>query len=197
MMVVLALYQDRSRTAVKRMARPLLVIALLFLAVPVHAHRIWLLVDTADATLSVMRHGEALAHFSGISVGRGGVSAQRSRGDDSTPLGEFHIVGVNTQSMYRRFYVFDFPNAAHAERAHAHGLINKQTLESITKAVDTHRLPPQNTALGGFLGIHGLGNADPGVHQAFNWTNGCIALTNEQIDALSSWVRVGTKVIVQ
>jgi hypothetical protein len=59
------------------------------------------------------------------------------------------------------------------------------------------RLPPQNTALGGRIGLHGLGRGDPKVHQQFNWTNGCIALTNEQIDQLLTWVGKGTRVSIR
>jgi lipoprotein-anchoring transpeptidase ErfK/SrfK len=35
------------------------------------------------------------------------------------------------------------------------------------------------------------------VHNRFNWTNGCIALTNDQVDELAGWVNVGTKVRIR
>lgn len=153
--------------------------------------------DTDSATLSVMRGDEAIASYSELAIGRGGVSQHRTRGDDSTPLGEFRVVKVKTDSSYHRFFLLDFPNNEHANRAWSDGRIDLATYVTIVRAVNNHRLPPQNTLLGGNLGIHGLGDANPGVHSVFNWTNGCIALTNEQIDALSPWLRVGTKVVVQ
>ncbi len=161
------------------------------------AHSPWILVDTNSATLSVMRGHEVIQSYPDLAIGRGGVSERRTRGDDSTPLGEFRVVEVRTNSNYHRFYLFDFPNNEHANRAWNDGRIDLATYDTIVRAVKNHRLPPQNTALGGNLGIHGLGDADPGIHSMFNWTNGCIALTNEQIDALSPWLRVGTKVVVQ
>ena len=54
--------------------------------------------------------------------------------------------------------------------------------------------PP--TTLGGLIGIHGIGKGDPRVHRDFNWTFGCVALTNEQIDQLRPWVRLGTRVVL-
>jgi len=161
------------------------------------AHGPWILVDTDSATLSVMRGNEVIESYPDLAIGRGGVSEHRTRGDDSTPLGEFRVVKVKTESSYHRFYLFDFPNDEHASRAWNDGRIDLATYDTIIDAVENHRLPPQNTPLGGNLGIHGLGGGDPGIHSAFNWTNGCIALTNEQIDALSPWLRVGTKIVVQ
>jgi lipoprotein-anchoring transpeptidase ErfK/SrfK len=35
------------------------------------------------------------------------------------------------------------------------------------------------------------------VHNRFNWTNGCIALTNEQIDELAGWAVVGTRISIR
>ena len=58
-------------------------------------------------------------------------------------------------------------------------------------------MPPQQTALGGHIGIHGIGAGDPRIHEDFNWTSGCIALTNAQIDDLAGWVRLGMRVVVR
>ena len=61
----------------------------------------------------------------------------------------------------------------------------------------TGDIPPQVTPLGGYLGIHGVGEGDPGIHADFNWTHGCIALTNQQIDDLAGWIRIGMRVVVR
>ena len=47
------------------------------------------------------------------------------------------------------------------------------------------------------IGIHGIGDGDRGVHRDFNWTNGCVALTNEEIDELLRWVKIGTPVEIR
>jgi L,D-peptidoglycan transpeptidase YkuD (ErfK/YbiS/YcfS/YnhG family) len=59
------------------------------------------------------------------------------------------------------------------------------------------QIPPQDTPLGGQIGIHGLGSADARVHEFFDWTHGCIALTNSQIDHLSQIVDTGTLVKIK
>ena len=63
--------------------------------------------------------------------------------------------------------------------------------------LDRGRPPSQNTSLGGQLGIHGVGRGDMKVHESVNWTEGCIAVTNEQLQELAKWVAVGTRVVVR
>ena len=76
-------------------------------------------------------------------------------------------------------------------------LINVDTYYKILKAEFRHSVPPQNTVLGGQIGIHGLGDkTNLSVHQNFNWTRGCIALTNEQIHSLDRLIKIGTKVYI-
>ncbi len=77
------------------------------------------------------------------------------------------------------------------------GLIDHKTYYRITDSHVKGEIPPQNTLLGGQIGIHGLGKADLKIHRLMNWTHGCIALTNQQIDILSRWVEIGTRVEVK
>ncbi len=157
----------------------------------------WVMVDTRTAELDVVRHGRVLERLHGISIGRGGVTHDRRRGDGSTPLGIFHVAWVNSNSLYHRFFGFDYPTEDYAKRAWYRGRIDYYTYRAIVTAVQEGRTPPQDTALGGYLGIHGLGSGDRRLHRRTNWTRGCIALTNEQIDGLARWITVGTKVVVK
>ncbi|MGA8261437.1 MAG: L,D-transpeptidase [Arenicellales bacterium] len=156
----------------------------------------WLHVDTGSATVAVMRGKQVIARFKDISIGRGGVSRERDRGDESTPLGEFRIVKVKAKSDFHRFYIIDYPNEKRARLAFRDGEIDQATYRAIRTAVRAGHLPPQGTPLGGNIGIHGLGHADLRFHEAFNWTRGCIALTNEQIDRLARWIHIGTRVVI-
>jgi len=165
-------------------------------ASPVSGSETWVHVDTDAATLSVIRAGDVITRFPGISVGRGGVSSERRLGDQRTPLGEFRIVKVKEQSDFHRFFIIDYPDEERASRALRRGQIDEATFRAIRSAVRAGRLPPQNTPLGGNLGIHGLGRGDPRIHETFNWTQGCIALTNEQLDRLTQLIRVGTRVVI-
>jgi murein L,D-transpeptidase YafK len=158
----------------------------------------WLLVDTQALTLTVFSADkQVLARFKNISIGSGGIAEIHRRGDETTPLGVFHVAWIDRHSQYGTFYGFDYPSASIARRAYAEGSISEAELDSIIEALQQHRVPPQNTPLGGRLGIHGLGRGDPRVHQVFNWTNGCVALSNPQIRQLSRWVRVGTRVVIR
>lgn len=158
----------------------------------------WIRVDTQALTLTVFSaDNQVLARFNNISIGSGGTAEIHRRGDETTPLGIFHVAWIDRHSHYGTFYGFDYPSANIARRAYAEGSISEAELDSIIKALQQHRVPPQNTPLGGRLGIHGIGRGDPRVHQAFNWTNGCVALSNPQIRRLSRWVQVGTRVVIR
>lgn len=175
-----------------------LVLLTVMSASPSHAlgPETWVRVDTGASTLTVMRGEQVVASFPDIAVGRGGVSRERRRGDHRTPLGEFRIAKVKKPSQYHRFFIIDYPDEARARRARDAGDIDELTFQAIRSAVRAGLLPPQDTPLGGNLGIHGLGDGDPVVHESFNWTQGCVAVTNEQIDRLAELVRVGTRVVI-
>ncbi len=158
----------------------------------------WILVDTQALTLTVFSpEDHVLARFHNISIGSGGAAEIHRRGDETTPLGEFRIAWIDRRSRYGTFYGLDYPSERIARRAYSEGTLSRSELDAIIKAVREHRIPPQNTPLGGRLGIHGIGRGDPRIHEAFNWTNGCVALTNQQIQQLSRWVRTGTHVLIR
>lgn len=170
----------------------------LSLARAVHADTApWVLIDTSTRSLSVMEGGETRELFQNISYGRGGVADVRFRGDHKTPRGEFHVLWVNHKSPFRLFFGLDYPNDDYVKKALDTGRIDWNTYVDIRMAMARKRFPPQNTLFGGNIGIHGLGRADPDIHKEFNWTQGCIALTNDQIERLSRWVQVGTRVVIR
>jgi murein L,D-transpeptidase YafK len=159
--------------------------------------RVWLLVDGDRRELRVMRAEDTLAVYPGIAVGRSGIGDKARRGDDVTPVGRYRIAYLKPESRFRRFYGFDYPGRHDARRALDDGRIDQPTFDQIIAAHDRGEMPPQHTPLGGFVGIHGLGSGSPEVHKRFNWTRGCVALTNEQIDDLAGWVGEGTVVVVR
>lgn len=163
----------------------------------VEDNAIWLLVETAPHVLKVMEGNHELEVFEKIAIGRRGVGLFKERGDYKTPLGEYRIGWINEKSRYHKFFGFTYPNRENAERAFATGLIGPDTYRTILRTSVGATVPPQNTILGGQIGIHGLGRASRLVHQFFDWTQGCIAMTNEQIDRLSAWVKKGTLVVIR
>lgn len=193
-------FHRQIAAALQRSLGALLVAALLWAPVLGRAAgtRPWILVDTRALVLTVFSADDrVLARFDNISIGSGGAAEIRRRGDESTPLGVFHVAWIDRRSRYGTFYGIDYPSVDVARRALAQGVISRAQHDAILASFAHGRLPPQNTPLGGRLGIHGIGRGDPRIHAAFNWTDGCVALNNAQLARLSHWVRIGTRVEIR
>jgi murein L,D-transpeptidase YafK len=167
-------------------------------SVPVNADsRIWLLVDTKAHKIEVKKGEFTIETLDGIAIGRKGAGLKGHRGDDITPYGNYRVGWVGEKSQFRKFFGLTYPSKQDAEIALKRGIISESDYYSIAAAEQYKQIPPQNTPLGGQIGIHGLGTADESVHHAFDWTHGCIALTNSQIDHLSQWLDTGTVVKIK
>jgi murein L,D-transpeptidase YafK len=156
-----------------------------------------IVIDTKALTLQVLQGDREVLTFREIAIGRYGASADRRRGDNMTPLGHFSIAWITDNTSFYRFFGFRYPSKDYAERALKAGHIDEKTWDTIRRTLAAGRLPPQDTILGGNLGIHGIGKGDLSIHRQYNWTNGCVALTNEQIDCLTDWVTIGTPVEIR
>ncbi|MGO2008839.1 L,D-transpeptidase family protein [Vreelandella alkaliphila] len=166
-------------------------------SIPRHSNELWVLIDDQDATLSVYRGNALVEHYAPISLGRGGAKTQRVRGDNVTPLGEFRINRFNYESQWHIFIGIDYPTPPHARMALEKGIYSQADYDAYFDHYQRHGSPPQNTALGGAIGIHGIGEGDPDIHGRFHWTQGCVAVTNEQIERVASLVGVGTRVVIR
>lgn len=118
--------------------------------------------------------------------------ALESPDDWRTPEGTFFVVSKNPESKYYKAFVLNYPNAEDARRGYKQGLISKEEYQSIVLAEQNHQIPPMNTMLGGWIEIHGNGTGG-----GTNWTQGCIAITNEEMDALWDMIQVGTPVLTE
>ncbi|MGB5063029.1 MAG: L,D-transpeptidase [Candidatus Competibacter sp.] len=158
----------------------------------------WLLVDTKADRLVIMRGEQPVQVFHQVALGSSGAGLKFRRGDNKTPLGVFRVGWINDHSRFKKFIGLDYPNLDYAEQALREHRIDRLTYERIRSAWVSGRTPPQDTPLGGQIGIHGVGIGDPGVQSAgINWTSGCVALDNRQIDALRPWVKVGMRVEIR
>lgn len=158
---------------------------------------VWLLIDTQTRNLEIKKGDETLEVLEHVVIGRKGAGTKEKRGDDITPLGRYRIGWINEKSNFRKFFGLTYPNMEHAEKALEQGRIDQHTYQAIANAEEKGQIPPQNTDLGGQIGIHGLGSGNLSVHEVFDWTHGCIALRNDQIDKLSQYVEKGTLVTVK
>ncbi len=157
----------------------------------------WIRIDTARQTLAVVQDDETKQLFQNISFGRNGPAEDRHEGDGRTPLGTFRVAWINARSRFHLFFGLDYPSHEQAERAFRAKAIDFDTYFAIRRALYRGEVPPQDTALGGHIGIHGVGDGDRSLHAVANWTDGCIALTDEQVEQLAKWVNIGTRVVIQ
>jgi murein L,D-transpeptidase YafK len=158
---------------------------------------IWILVDTQAMVLSVLEGNRVRRTYDEIAIGRAGTTQNKVSGDSKTPLGDFRLVRITPSTTFHRFMGIDYPTLTHAEHGLRAGKIGREHYTAIQRALKAKAIPPQETPLGGYIGIHGVGAGDPAVHKNFNWTQGCIALTNRQIDDLSKWVYLGMRVVIR
>ena len=181
----------------RTLREPLL--ALLFSLLPAFAAAAqpWLLVDTELLTLTVMQDEQPQLTLHNLAIGRYGATAEKIRGDNMTPLGRFRITHIERDTGFHRFVGLSYPDTERANIGRRQDDISERELQAILAAHRRGKAPPQNTALGGRIGIHGLGKADPRLHETMNWTRGCVALTNRQIDSLLPWLHIGMTVVIR
>jgi murein L,D-transpeptidase YafK len=126
--------------------------------------------------LLVMRGGERLYMFR-CAIGYRPHGPKVREGDGRTPEGSYVISAFLPHSEFHRALQISYPNA--------YDLVRAETL---------------GARPGGRIMIHGL---DPALrrrasyHWMFNWTNGCIALTDPQIDIVWQSVEIGTPVEIR
>jgi len=156
-----------------------------------------ILVDTQNARLQVFDGNKSTVTLENIAIGRYGVTAAKRLGDGKTPLGSFRVSWIKKDERFHYFIGLDYPDREAADRGLAVGLISAGQHRQIEFALKQGKLPPQNTPLGGYIGLHGIGQGNPEVHRDFNWTRGCVAVTDQQVDVLLQWLVIGTPVEIR
>jgi murein L,D-transpeptidase YafK len=134
-----------------------------------------------------------------VALGRGGRGDKRQMGDRKTPIGIYRIVRINPDSPFYYFMQLNYPNVKDAFYGLKDHLISLWDFNRIIGALSRREIPPQNTPLGGAIGIHGVGPETAerrNIHTYFNWTQGCVAMKNADIAELRNYVGIGTKVVI-
>ena len=157
----------------------------------------WILVDTRRRTLTVFEGEKEVRVFAPAAVGSGGGGIKKKRGDQITPTGRFTIGSIHRSKRFRWFILLNYPSLDYAYRARESGVIDAKVFREIELAHSNGIVPPQDTALGGYIGIHGVGEGSLKVHRLLDWTDGCIALDNGQIEELAKLVTKSTPVEIK
>jgi len=157
-----------------------------------------LVIKRSEKRLLIQKDGEVLRSFH-VALGSGGRKAKMKSGDRLTPLGKYHITQVRDSDRFHLFIQLDYPSVRDAITALKEDRISKAQYRKILDAHIFGNLPPQNTPLGGAIGIHGIGVETKDkleIHEIADWTKGCIALRNEEIEQLTKYISKGTQVTI-
>lgn len=120
-----------------------------------------------------------------------------SANDNITPIGDYKICSLDTVTKYHKILHLNYPNNRDAAEALKRGYISQDEFNAIILAEQKNECPPKETRLGADIGIHGIGTYNiifKNLPFSFNWTNGSIAVSNENINELYSVVKAGTAV---
>jgi murein L,D-transpeptidase YafK len=112
-----------------------------------------------------------------VSLGRVPVDDKAYKGDKRTPEGTYMINDRNPNSGFHKNLGISYPNERDWKEAKAKGL-----------------------KPGGEIKIHGLRNGVGFIgkfHLLFDWTAGCIAVTDEEVDELYEHVSIGTPIFIE
>lgn len=139
-----------------------------------------------------LREGDEIIRRFPIVLGRAPRYAKEQRGDLRTPVGRYYI-SHKKHSRFHRFLGISYPNVEDAERGYQRGLIDAGQWADIFFANLSGEMPTASTRLGGWVGIHGFGHR---AYAPIDWTEGCIAVSNEEIEYLFDVTPIGTPVII-
>jgi murein L,D-transpeptidase YafK len=148
-------------------------------ATPARAKRLMadsILVDKSDRKLTLFYRGEEVKTYD-IALGRNPVGDKTRRGDGRTPEGLYFIEGRNPQSKYHLSLRVSYPTSSQRARAAQRGV-----------------------SAGGDIMIHGLPDAFASVgalHRQQDWTEGCVAVTNQEIEEIWGAVPNGAKILIR
>ena len=157
------------------MKNSLIILILLALGLPAHAEQAVTLIRVlkAEHKLQLLSGKKRLYEFH-AAFGDNPVGHKRQEGDERTPEGRYQIDARNPNSAYYKSLRISYPNARDRAAAQARGV-----------------------RPGGLIMIHGQKNGYghlAGITQRTNWTNGCIALRDEEMEIVWQQVSVGTPI---
>ncbi len=140
----------------------------------VHADHV--VVFKAKRELQLLKDGKVLRTYK-VALGTEPIGPKTQHGDHRTPEGNYILDFRNAHSQFYKSIHISYPNAA--ERAQAR----------------KRRVSP-----GGDIMIHGLPNGMGSIgkmHLLRDWTDGCIAVTNEEIEEIWRLVLDGTPIEIK
>jgi murein L,D-transpeptidase YafK len=134
--------------------------------------------------------GDVLVREYPIGLGSHSRGDKIKQGDGRTPEGTFFVCVKNGRSRFGKSLGVSYPTLNHAQRALFAGLITPDQYREIKVAFQHRQAPPWDTPLGGEIFFHG------GGAQA-DWTDGCVALYNSDMQELFRLAKLGTPITIR
>jgi murein L,D-transpeptidase YafK len=134
------------------------------------------LVLKKERTLTLLARGQVIRSYK-VALGGSPVGAKQQQGDRKTPEGRYVLDRRNPKSQFYKSIHISYPNEMDRQRARKRGV-----------------------APGGDIMIHGLPNGYGALgasHRLHDWTDGCIAVTDSEIDEIWKLVPDGTPIEIQ
>lgn len=156
-------------------------------------------IDRKKFTLELYQ-GNVLIKSYRASFGRNLSEKKKSVNDGATPVGEYKVCDLIPNHKYHKFIQINYPNFNDASEALREGKITSLEFNRLKNEYFSGECISDNTFLGGKIGIHGNGRFNfflKNLPFVFNWTDGSIALSDQQIDELYSVISKGTKVVIK
>lgn len=158
---------------------------------PVHAGRV-VVIDKGDRTLCLLQDGREVARYP-VSLGLDPVSDKVRAHDLATPEGRYFVTSGTRSTRFFRTLALSYPNLVDAQHGLASGLLGPRQYRRIARAGSAGIPGPCGTALGCGIALHGGGVVREGVR---DWTEGCVALDNPDMDRLAQFCRPNDAVVI-
>ena len=142
-----------------------------------------IVVHKARRRMDVFADGEVIKSYV-VELGLAPVGDKRAQGDRRTPEGDLYVCSKNRASQFTRFLGLSYPTPEAAAAGVAAGRVKPAVERAVREAYRTRdRCPPQGTALGGLVGIHGRGEWErrPEGFAVVDWTWGCLGLRDPDV----------------
>lgn len=136
----------------------------------------YVVVQKKDRILSLWKKGSLVKTYPILAMGDNPVGQKVYEGDERTPEGTYYIEEKHPSQNFQKFLKISYPNEKDKAIAERFGM------------------PP-----GGSVGIHGDRGGMDGFWQRFkkNWTDGCLAMRNADIEEIYEMVSVGTPILIK
>ena len=158
-----------------------------------------IIIDRHDYTLGIYEDSVLIKNYI-VSFGKSVLTPKTRAGDKATPFGVYRICKIYKTHEYHKFFQINYPNLEDGASALRKGWISQKEYNDIKFQYYYEGCTKFHNILGGDIGIHGIGELNyifKNLPFVFNWTNGSIAMSNENIDEIYSVIREGTEVVIK